>query len=98
MQNRERSWRDEPRAARLLRICAFEHPRLHEFRYAFGDTDERYAGSIVTKLNGIYRRHRSRLLAEADCTGDYSAFHAHCADSVTSAINDAIVTARAAAA
>ncbi len=89
---RTRSWREDPTAAALLQECAAGYPSTREFRYAYGETERRYTGSIVARLNGIYRRHGEKLLSEADRSGDYSAFHAWAEDSVTKAIEDAIRT------
>ena len=85
------AWRDAPAAQQLLRECG---QSTHVFQYNHGDTDERYTGTSPRDLKKLHRQFGEQLLAEADRTGDYTAFKAHCADSPSKAISGAIVAAQ----
>ena len=83
-------WTTHPEAAALLASCAKDPPERRTFPYAFGETDTRYIGARVARLRRLWETERERLLAEADATGDYSAFGACCALTPTMAIAAAI--------
>jgi hypothetical protein len=85
-------WPKIPKAAAILAECAVNPPATRTIKVVGLTTyhAEQYVGPPVNRLRAIKEEEAGRLLAEADATGNYDAFDAHCAYSVQTAIADAI--------
>jgi hypothetical protein len=62
-------WIQDKEAAALLASCAAIPPDRRVFNYSFGDTDERFYGKRVVRLNAIRKRYLEEALAFDDKTG-----------------------------
>ena len=90
-----KDWTELPEAAALLAACAADPPATRMVKVTDLTTyhDRRYVGTRVRRLNRIHRAEADRLFAEAEASGDYRAFDAHCRRNVQHAIADALLHA-----